>query len=81
MKRYGVNCEIVPVIKDGWMTPTGGLRKNGWFMRMSFDDNTGGIHTLKALKNYVLLLDEKYGNNSFRYFSKGDMRVLLGESC
>jgi len=79
LKKYDVNCEIVPLIEKGWLTPTGGLRKKGWFMRMSFDDNTGEIHTLKALKNYVLLLDEKYGKNAFRYFSKGDMRVMLEE--
>jgi hypothetical protein len=31
---------------------------------------------LKALKNYTRLLEEKYEDNAFRYFSKADMRVL-----
>jgi len=79
LKKYDVNCKIVPVIEKGWLTPTGGLRKKGWFMRMSFDDNTGEINTLKALKSYVLLLEAKYSKNAFRYFSKGDMRVLVEE--
>ncbi len=31
----------------------------------------------KALKNYTKLIDEKYGENAFRYFAKADMRILF----
>jgi len=76
LKEYGVHCEHVPLTEDGWLTPTGALRKRGWFMRMSFDDNVGGVSALEALQSYTAKLHEKHGERAFRYFSKADMRVL-----
>ena len=78
LESYGVHCEIVPLQEKGWVTPSGALRKTGWLMKLSFDEKIGCL-TVKALKNYALKLDEKYGKNAFRYFSKGDMRVLFME--
>ena len=76
LEEYGVHCEHIPLTEEGWLTPTGALRKGGWFMKMSFDDDAGGVSALTALQSYAAKLDEKYGEKAFRYFSKGDMRVL-----
>ena len=74
--EYGVHCEHVPLTEEGWLTPGGALRKRGWFMKMSFDDDAGGVSALRALQSYTAKLHEKYGERAFRYFSKADMRVL-----
>lgn len=74
--EYGVHCEHVPLVEEGWLTPTGALRKRGWFMTMSFDDDAGGVPALRALQSYAVRLREEYGARAFRYFSKADMRVL-----
>jgi hypothetical protein len=74
--EYGMHCEHIPLAEEGWLTPTGALRKGGWFMKMSFDDDAGGVPALKALQSYTARLDEEYGARAFRYFSRADMRVL-----
>ena len=74
--EYGVRCELVPVEEDGWLTPTGALRKSGWYMRMSLDEDAGGVLVLDALRTYAARLDEAYGKNAFRRFSRVDMQVL-----
>jgi hypothetical protein len=76
LEGYGVRCEHVPLTEEGWLTPTGALRKEGWFMEMSFDDDANGTSALRALQSYTAKLDETYGERAFRYFSKADMRVL-----
>ena len=78
LEEYGVHCEHVPLMEEGWLTPTGALRKRGWFIKMSFDDDAGGVSTLRALQSYTARLYEKHGQRAFRYFSKADMRVLGG---
>jgi hypothetical protein len=77
--EHGVHCSHVPLEEEGWLTPGGALRKGGWCMEMSFDDEAGGVLALKALQSYATRLDEKYGKTAFRYFSKADMRVLSGD--
>jgi hypothetical protein len=74
--EYGVRCEHVPVEEEGWLTPTGALRKSGWYMKMSLDEDAGGVTVLDALRAYAARLDEAYGKNAFRRFSRADMRVL-----
>jgi len=76
LEEYGVYCEHVPLTEDGWLTPKGALRKEGWLIEMSFGDEVGGLSVLKALQSYATRLDEKYGKTAFRYFSKADMRGL-----
>ena len=76
LEEYGVYCEHVPLTDDGWLTPKGALRKEGWLIEMSFGDEVGGLSVLKALQSYATRLDEKYGKTAFRYFSKADMRGL-----
>ena len=77
LEKYGAHCEIVPLQEKGWVTPTGALRNTGWLMKLSFDEKMGGDLTLKVLKNYALKLEDEYGKDAFRYFSKGDMRALI----
>ena len=76
LKKYGVLCEIIPLIEKEWLTPTGALRKDGWLMKMSFGKKAGGSMALKSLVTYTAKLQEKYGKNAFRTFSKADMRDL-----
>ena len=76
LEQYGVHCEHVPLVEEGWSTPRGALRKGGWFMKMSFGDDAGGVSVLNALQSYIAALNETYGNGAFRFFSKADMRVL-----
>jgi len=76
LEGYGVHCEHVPLTEEGWLTPGGALRRGGWFMKMSFDDDAGGVSALEALQSYAARLDERYGGRAFRYFSRGDMGVL-----
>jgi hypothetical protein len=76
LEEYGVHCEHVPLTEDGWLTPKGALRKEGWFMKMSLGDDAGGVSALKALQSYTARLDEKHGKTAFRYFSKANVRVL-----
>lgn len=76
LEKYGVHCEHVPLAEEGWLTPGGALRREGWLMKMSFDDDAGGLSALNALQSYAARLDEEYGQRAFGYFSKADMRVL-----
>ncbi len=76
LEEHGVQCEHVPLKKEGWLTPRGGLRKQGWSITMSFDDRAGGVWGLKGLQRFAVELKDEYGGGAFRYFSKADMRVL-----
>jgi hypothetical protein len=63
-------------VEEGWLTPTGALRKGGWLMKMSFGNDAGGLSALKALQSYTARLGAEYDKRAFRYFSKADMRIL-----
>ena len=83
LKSYGVNLKLTPLIKEGWLTPTGGLRvKIGekeapiWVMTLSFDSNIGGRKALVTLGKYSKKLLSRYGEKAFKYFSKADMESL-----
>lgn len=79
LEEYGVHCKHVP-LGEGWLLPSGWLRRGKrWFMKMSFDDNAGGVAALKALQGYTARLNDKYGKRAFRYFSKADIRFLSNE--
>ena len=82
-KDYGVNLKLSPSIKEGWLTPTGGLRvKIGrreepiWIMTLSFDLSIGGEKSLAALGKYSKKLLSRYGQKAFKHFSEADMEVL-----
>ena len=83
LKGCGVHITITPLVEEGWVTPTGGLRvKIGrkkdpiWVMTLSFDSDIGGKDGLVALGEYSKKLLSKYGEKAFKYFSKADMGVL-----
>ena len=76
LKEYDVHCEIVPLIEKGWLTPTGGLRNNGWMMRLAFGESLKGKETIEIFKEYIMKLYEKYGKNRFKYFKKADLGVI-----
>jgi len=82
LKRHGVQGEIVSLTKEkygqkGWLTPMAWLRKEGWLLKMSFDDKAGGGPALKALQDYVAILNEKYSEKALKYFKKVDMNSLV----
>jgi hypothetical protein len=82
LKRQGVLGEIVSLTKEkygqkGWLTPMAWLRKEGWLLKMSFDDKAGGGSALKALQDYVAILNEKNDERPLKYFKKVDMNPLL----
>ncbi|MHA2314157.1 MAG: hypothetical protein ACXACF_02565 [Candidatus Hermodarchaeia archaeon] len=75
LEEYGVQGELVE-LAEGWATPTMSFRKQGWKMKLSFDDKIGGLATLKAFQEYAMKLDAKYRKRAHRYFKDADMRVL-----
>jgi len=77
LKKFGVNCRIIPFQGYKWKTPTGGLRKEGWYMKMTFDKNLSGGESLKKLQEYVKKLHLQKQKNSFRYFFAADMTVMI----
>jgi hypothetical protein len=78
-KEFGVLCLFVPPEEDGWLTPTGALKEADWRVEMSFRKGIGGEDTLKALKEYSLLLDKKYGEEAFKHFARAEMKMLKKE--
>ena len=76
LAEHGIHCEHIPLIGAGWRTSRGALRKKGWLIRISFAGKAGGALALEALRTYAAALDEAYGKDAFRRFSRADMRVL-----
>jgi hypothetical protein len=86
LRPHGVQGEIVPLVEEGWLTPTGALRKKvgrkgtpAWLIKLSFDEEAGGTGCLTAIQNYAARLDEAYGGSAYRYFAQADMRTLREE--
>lgn len=82
LRKHGAQAEIVSLTKEkygqkGWLTPMGWLRKEGWLLKISFDDKAGGGSALKALQDYVAILNEKYSEKALKYFKKVDMNPLV----
>jgi hypothetical protein len=75
--KYGLECELVPLIESGWHTPKGGLRKKGWILKMSVKKDTGDALLLNALQEYAADLEKKHGAKAFSLVSRADMRIYL----
>ncbi len=80
LKKYGVNCKIIPRVKKDWLTPMGWLQAKGkrekqtpWYLTVSFGQKAGGAVGLKILKTYVTKLKKKYGKPGLRYLMKAKM--------
>ena len=65
------------VAAEDLTTGTGYLRRKGWELQVSFEENVGGAAALKALQTYARRLDREYGAKAFRRFRDADMQVLL----
>jgi len=81
LREFGICCEHVQLTgekygKNGWLTPTGALKRKGWNIKMSFDERVGGASVLKALKIYATRLSEKQGEKGYTLFSQVNMRPL-----
>jgi len=75
LDRFGLKGEVIPVDEKTWQTPSGALRKKGWYMKLSLKrKEPKGF--FKAMKCYTELLDKKFNKKAFGIFSRADMRVL-----
>lgn len=75
--------ELAPLEKSNLISPTGWLRDRipgsndpAWHLRVSFDEELGGLQSLKTLQSYVKQLNKEYGKRAFSRFTKADMRFL-----
>jgi hypothetical protein len=72
LNKYGIHCDIVPLVEKGWVTPAGGLRKEGWIIRFSFGKSGKEMRALSACKEHILELNRLYGDKAFRMFTRAE---------
>jgi len=77
LEKIDIHCEIIPLVVKGWLTPSGGLRKEGWIIRLSFGESLNGCTTLKKFMDYILKLNERYGKKGFRLFNRADLSIMI----
>jgi len=53
LKKYDIQGEVIPLVEKGWLTPMGGLRKEGWVFRLKFGESLGGTKGLRVFRDYV----------------------------
>lgn len=75
MKKYDIHCAIIPTSIQGWLTPMGGLRKEGWVFRLSFGSELNGNKALTVLKDIASHLNENYKEKAFRMFCNGEFQA------
>ena len=75
LKSYNIHCEIIPLKDNGWLTSTGGLRKEGWKLTCRFGKPLNGVESLVALKKITIELNNKFGNKAFSRFSIADISI------
>ena len=75
LKLYDIHCEIIPLVDNGWLTPMGGLRKEGWKFTLKFGETLFGADTLRTLKNIVTKLNDKFGKRAFNKFNKAELNI------
>ena len=73
---YGIRCELVAQDIENCLTPSGALKQGDWFVTMSFGRKIGGVGALKALRDYVSLLDRRLKGQAFKKFGQADMGIL-----
>ena len=79
LKKFDIHCEIIPLAEKGWLTPTGGLRKEGWIIRFAFGELIKGSKTLKVFKDYIVKLDRMFGKKAYSLFKKADLSILMAD--
>jgi hypothetical protein len=73
LNAYDIHCEFVPLSDKEWLTPGGGLRKEGWKFCMSLEDQSHGTDIIRALQSTSRDLFEKYGKRAFYKFSRAEL--------
>lgn len=76
LKKHGIQCEIISVTDKEWLTPTGGLRKEGWVIRLSFGESKFDTMTLAIFKNYIERLANRYDKLAFRFLNAADLNIM-----
>jgi hypothetical protein len=76
LARLGAKAKLVVIDKSKWLTPRGGLRREGWLMRLSFTKKAGGAEGLRAMQRWCQALEKKHRARAFARFSTGDMSLL-----
>lgn len=85
LAKIGIPGELVLVTEDRTqlITPIGWLRDRlpgtndpAYHVRLSFNEELGGLTSLKLLQSYANSLLEKYDNKAYGRFKKADMRFL-----
>jgi hypothetical protein len=77
LEHYDILTKVIPPADKEWLTPSGGLKKDGWIIRLSFGDTLLGSKTLLTFTDYISALKGKYGLNGFRFFNRVDLQVLM----
>ena len=77
LKDYKIYCDIIPLDTKRWLTPTGGLRNEGWKIIMSFGSAMSDLTALVTLKNFVTRLNNKYEKRAYAYFNKADLNPMI----
>lgn len=77
LKQYNIHCEIIPLVNSGWLTPKGGLRNEGWIIRLSFEKSLMAGNMLKEFRDYAKKLDNTYREKAFRVFTKADLSIMM----
>jgi len=77
LKNYDIHCETLPFDGKKWLSPTGGLRKEGWKISLSFGASLSGRKTLIKFIDYVSALKDEYGSNGFRRLYQADLNVMI----
>jgi hypothetical protein len=80
LKERDIRLDIIPVIKQGWMTDSGALRKEGWIIRLSFGKSLKGSGTLSVFIDYVRKLHKLYGKKAFQAFNRADLSVMTNDT-
>jgi hypothetical protein len=68
LRPHGMQGEIIPLAKEGWLTPSGTLRKNGWFLRIQIKASPGDVSGLQQFQRYAKRLQARYKNKAFSKF-------------
>ncbi len=77
LKKYKIYCDIIPLDTKRWLTPTGGLRNEGWKIVMSFGSDVTDIYILVTFKKYVKRLNDKYKKKAYTYFNRADLNPVI----
>jgi hypothetical protein len=73
-----IHGKVIPLTNDQWLTPSGGLRKEGWKIRLEFGDSFKGSKSLHRFREYIRKLYDKYGNKGFQFYRKADLSIMNG---